>query len=236
MIAFKTEESLNEFTSTLMQLRYIGMKQVRVFQILQWILVCGGVVVGMSSCQRDPLKDLTTEDSQVFITNYDRSANFASYQTFSLPDSVVYLTNDRAQTSLTTLEQRFLDQVSQTMTSRGYRRTNTNADLGVAVSRINQRYVGVTSDPYSSYYMNYWGYGGFGSFYPYYPSYYSFYEVSDAYWQVQIVDLRNRNTANNQLNVVWQAEIRGDGIFDETSVNNILTSVFNQSTYLRSNQ
>ncbi|RRB02180.1 DUF4136 domain-containing protein [Larkinella rosea] len=212
-----------------------------VFQILLWASISGGIGSGISSCRPDPLNDLTPEDSQVFITNHDRSVNFANYKTYSLPDSVVEVANDRQTVSMTPLDQRVLDKLATTMTGLGYQRVSgkDSSDLGVAVMKINNSYVGVTSNPYSSYYLNYWGYGGlggYGGYSPYYPSYYSFYEVSDTYWLIQLIDLKHPNTADQKLNVVWQAQVRGNGIFDETSVDSIITSVFNQSTYLKGNK
>ena len=48
------------------------------------------------SCSPDALQDLTPEDSQVFITNYEKSVNFGNFNTFSLADSVFVLQNDRS--------------------------------------------------------------------------------------------------------------------------------------------
>ncbi|GAB3905939.1 hypothetical protein GCM10028803_37550 [Larkinella knui] len=214
-----------------------------VFRILLWASISGGIGGGISSCRPDPIDNLTPEESQVFITNHDRSVNFANYRTFSLPDSVVEVVNDQQRVSMAGMEPQFLDRLAQELTSRGYQRVsrNANPDLGVAVLRINNSYLGVTSMPYSPYYLDYWGYGGLGGLGGYgygygYPSYYSFYEVSDTYWMIQLVDLRNPNRTDQKLNVIWQAQIRGSGIFDETSVNSILSNVFQQSAYLRTNQ
>ncbi|MGA0559981.1 DUF4136 domain-containing protein [Larkinella sp. VNQ87] len=212
-----------------------------VFQILLWAGIGGAIGSGISSCRPDPLENLTPEESQVFITNRDRSVNFANYQTFSLPDSVVEVSNDQQQLSMTGIEPQFLDRLAQQLTSRGYQRVSrsTNPDLGVAVMRINNSYVGVTSMPFSPYYLDYWGYGGlggWGGFSPYYPNYYSFYEVSDSYWLIQLIDLKNPNTTDRELNVIWQAQIRGNGIYDATSVDTMLSKVFEQSAYLRANQ
>ncbi|RAK03223.1 uncharacterized protein DUF4136 [Larkinella arboricola] len=211
------------------------------FQILLWAGICAGIGSGISSCRPDALDGLSPEESQVFITNRDRSVNFATYKTFSLPDSVLEISNDQAQISMTGLEPTFLNRLAQELTSRGYQRVNRRADsdLGVAVMRINNSYVGVSSMPYSSYYLDYWGYGGlggWGGYRPYYPSYYSFYQVSDTYWMIQLIDLKNPNTADQELNVIWQAQIRGSGIFDANSIDAIITRVFEQSSYLRANQ
>ncbi|MFC5412638.1 DUF4136 domain-containing protein [Larkinella bovis] len=212
-----------------------------IFRILLWVAIGGGIGSGISSCRPDALSDLTPEDSQVFITNRDQSVNFAAYKTFSLPDSVVQISNDQAQLSNTGLEPPFLNRLAQELTNRGYQRVSRkdSADLGVAVMLVNNSYVGVSSMPFSPYYLDYWGYGGlggWGGYSPYYPSYYSFYEVSDTYWLIQAIDLKHPNTTDKELKVVWQAQIRGNGIFDAASIDSILTRVFEQSAYLRANQ
>lgn len=199
---------------------------------------------GLISCREQALRDLTPEDSRVYITNYDRSVNFSQFRTFSLPDSVVVESNDRVRTSLSPVEGRFIDQLAATLTGRGFQRVNIGqpADLGVAVIRVNNRYTGVTTNPYAGYYTNYWyggGFGGFGydPFFPYYPSYYQFYTVREQFWQVQIVNLRGRTattgTGQNQLPVVFQADIRGDNLTDSQAVDQAIEAVFAQSTYLQ---
>ncbi|GAB3253972.1 DUF4136 domain-containing protein [Larkinella harenae] len=212
-----------------------------ILKILLWLGVGVGFGSGISSCRPDPLDNLSPEESQVFITNRDRSANFATYKTFSLPDSVIEVSNDQARVSLTGLETPFLNRLAQELTSRGYTRVNRrdSTDLGVAVMRINNSYIGVNSMPFSPYYLDYWGFGGlggWGGFNPYFPNYYSFYEVSESYWMIQLIDLKNPNTADQELNVIWQAQIRGNGIFDANSIDAMLTKVFEQSSYLRANQ
>lgn len=213
------------------------------------------LIVGLSgsmvACRNDALKDLNAEDSQVFITNFDQSVNFGQYKTFSLPDSVIVQSNDRTQTSATAIEQQFLARVAEALTSRGYMRApqGQRPDLGAAVIRVNDIYTGVTSTPYSSYLSNYWygSYGGYGGYSPYYPSYYSFYQVSDQYWNVQLVDLKNSTVADstttgtgttgqNQLNVVYDAQIRGSGIFDAASVDRVVAAIFSQSAYLQTSR
>ncbi len=212
--------------------------------------------IGMTACRDNAIKDLSPQDSQVFITNYDRTASFGQYRTFSMPDSVLIQSNDQSQTSATATEQRFLTNVANALISRGYTRVSGSQkpDLGVAVIRVNDTYTGVTSTPYSPYLYNSWyggyGYGGLGGYgySPYYPSYYSFYQVSDNYWSVQIVDLKNSPTAatgntgttttdpnqgQNQLRVIYDAEIRGDGIFDANSVDQTVNAIFSQSPYLK---
>ncbi|RIV17878.1 DUF4136 domain-containing protein [Fibrisoma montanum] len=229
------------------------MKTSKTIKQTQWgiwmalLLTIGG---GLTACRDNAIDDLSTDDSQVFITNYDRNVNFGQYRTFSLPDSVLVESNNTYRGSLSTVEARFINQLAAALTSRGFQRVaqGQTADMGVAAIRVNNRYTGVTSVPYSPYYLDYWygagfygGLGpGFGGFYPYYPNYYQFYQVSEQYWQVQVVDLRNRpanggNTGSdqNQLRVIYQADIRGNGIFSEESVDRAVNAIFEQSPYLQ---
>lgn len=217
------------------------------WQPLQWlaaVAVALSLGAGLSACTNSATNDLGPEDSNVFITNYDRQVDFSQYKTFSLPDSVLVESNDSYGQSAQPTEVQFVNRVATELTSRGFTRTAAGqaADLGVVVTRVNNRYTGVAANPYAGYYGNYWG-GGFGYYDPfYYPSYYQYYQVSEQLWRIDMVDLKNRpiitpgtnpNDPNSQLKVVYSAELRGNGIFDSASVERIIANVFNQSPYLR---
>lgn len=209
------------------------------------LTLLAAISTSLVSCRDQALNDLSSDESRVYITNYDRAVDFGQFNTFSLPDSVVIESNDRVRTSLSSLENRFVEQLASTLTSRGFQRVSIGqpADLGVAVIRVNNRYTGVATNPYAGYYTNYWyggGFGGFGydPFFPIYPNYYQFYTVRDQYWQVQIVNLRAQpnnagGTTQNRLPVVFQANIRGDNLTDAQAVDEAIKAVFAQSTYLQ---
>lgn len=184
------------------------------------------------SCAPDPLQDLTVEDSQVFITNYQKTANFANYQTFSLADSVYTLQNQRAGVSTTALDFQILGRVTGNLTKRGYTRVlrGNKPDLGVNVIRISETQTGVVANynPWNSY----WGYGGGSGFY--YPPTYSYYQNTETYWYIEIVDLKNA-VAGQQATVIWNAQIRGNGIFEQSTLAEIVENVFTQSSYLKRN-
>ncbi len=183
------------------------------------------------SCSPDALQDLTPEDSQVFITNYEKSVNFGNFNTFSLADSVFVLQNDRSGVSTTSLDYQVLGRVAENMTKRGYTRVARGAkpDFGLNVIRISETQTGLVANynPWNSY----WGYGG-GGFY--YPPTYSYYQTTETYWHVEIVDLKNAGTSD-KATVVWNAQIRGDGIFDQNAVASVIDAVFTQSAYLKKN-
>lgn len=191
-----------------------------------------GVTVAIiaTACAPDPLKDLTVEETQVFITNYEPTTNFASYQTFSLADTVYVIQNQQTGVSTSSQDYVALDRVTSTLTQRGYKRVTREAkpDLGINVARIRETQTGLVANynPWNSY----WGYGGGGGFY--YPPTYSYYQTSETYWYLEMVDLKNA-TNGLQPKVVWNAQIRGNGIFDAASLTNVIDNVFKQSMYLK---
>lgn len=206
------------------------------------LLTVGG---GLTACRENAISDLTPEDNTVYITNRDRSVDFTQYRTFSLPDSVVIESNDRYTPSLNTTESQFITSVASGLTSRGFQRVSQGqaADLGVAVIRVDNRYTGVGVNPYGSYYSNYWYGGGFGGglggFYDPFlsPSYYT-YQVSDRYWEIRIVDLKNRPTGTTnpdqqQLQVIYSATVRGSEVTDATAAQQAVTALLGQSPYLQ---
>ncbi|WP_375444518.1 DUF4136 domain-containing protein [uncultured Fibrella sp.] len=212
------------------------------------VAVAIGLVFGLTACSNNATNDLSPQDSNVIITNYDRQADFSQYATFSLPDSVLVESNDRYQQSALPTEQRFVSRVATELTNRGFRRVSAgqSADLGVAITRVNNQYTGVATNPYAGYYSSYWGgFGpGYGGFYdPFYsPGYYQYYQISDQFWRIQLVDLKNRpivtpntdpNAPQNQLRVLFMAEVRGNGVFDDNAVDQLIADTFAQSTYLR---
>ncbi|MBD2700734.1 DUF4136 domain-containing protein [Spirosoma sp. BT702] len=204
-----------------------------------WVLLLLTVGGALTACRDNAISDLSPADSPVYITNYDRSINFGQYKTFSLPDSVIIESNNSYATAKNSISDRFVSNVANALTSRGFQRVDRGqkADLGVAVILVNNQYTGVASNPYS-YYSNYWGYGGLGGYgySPYSPSYYT-YEVTDRYWEIQIVDLKNSPTTSagqqQQLSVVYDATIRGADIIDTQSVDAATSAIFSQSPYLQ---
>ncbi|AQG77896.1 DUF4136 domain-containing protein [Spirosoma montaniterrae] len=210
-------------------------------RLLVLLLALSGALM---ACRENALNDLSPQDRLVYITNYDRSVNFSQYPTFSLADSVVVQQNDRVTTSQNEIDRRFISNVAAALTSRGFRRVAQGqpADLGVAIIRVNNRFTGVGVNP-NAYFSNYWFGGGFGGlggwgFDPFFPPYYT-YQVSDRYWEIQLVDLKNRPAPNGnnpvQLNVLFDATIRGADITDTQSVDTATTAIFNQAPYLRTN-
>ena len=219
-------------------------QQIKAGKQVFWATLLLTVGTGMTACRDNAINNLSPADQPVYITNYDRSVNFSQYKTFSLPDSVVVESNDGYGTASTSISSRFVSNVVSALTAKGFQRVAAGqpADLGVAVIRVDNQYMGVGVNPYS-YYSSYWGggYGGFGGYgySPYYPSYYT-YQVANQYWEIQVVDLKNRpattpttGTDQTQLNVIYDATVRGTDITDQSAVDAATTAIFQQSPYLQ---
>src|SRR5215213_773481 len=100
------------------------------------------------SCRKDPINNLTEEESRIYITNYDTSARFNSYRTFSILDSVAVISNNQLQThERRDIDAQFISAVASALIVRGYTRVSRdqNPDLGVAISRITNTSTNVVS-------------------------------------------------------------------------------------------
>lgn len=187
----------------------------------------------LSACNPDPLKDLSIEDSQVFITNHDKSVNYKQYKTFSILDSVLVVGNQGTGATLTDLDIKILTSVARNMENLGYTYVGPkdNPDVGINVAQVRNTYLNVVSSPLSPYAGNYWG-GGYGYGYP---SSYSYYQTRENYWYLEMLDFKNPDKQNKKLNVIWNSTIRGNGLFDAEYIDGLIQSVFKQSQYLKIN-
>jgi len=69
-------------------------------RIFASLVALSGMLLFLSSCYKDPLKDLTEDESRIYITNYDTSVTFSSYRTYSIADSVAIISNNNFQSDL----------------------------------------------------------------------------------------------------------------------------------------
>lgn len=184
------------------------------------------------SCNNDPLDDLSLEDTQVYMTDYDKSADFKAYKTFSVVDSVLIYGNQGTGTSLTSNDVLILEQVIKNMENLGYTYVTADKkpDLGINVGQVNNAYLNVVSRPIGSYWGGYYGGWGMG-----YPSYYSYYQVNESYWTLEMLDFKNANITQKEVNVVWRSQIRGEGLNERTLISTMIDKIFEQSQYLKIN-
>lgn len=190
----------------------------------------------LTGCTKDPISDLSSQDSHVFITNYSKTADFKTFKTFSIVDSVLIIGNrGYAGTSLAEVDILTLTRIIKNMTDKGYTYVapDKKPDLGINVYEIRNSYVNVVSNPYLG---NYWGGGFYGGGFGY-PSYYSYYEVQENYWLYEIADFKNADSTatDGGVEIIWNAQVRGNALFDKNYINSIVDSVFKQSSYIKPN-
>ena len=190
-----------------------------------------------TSCTKDVVSNLNTDESRIYITDHDSTVNFNNYKTYSISDSVAVINNGQSTRELTGVDQSYITAVEKYMNQNGYTMVTKkdNPDLGVDVSRIYNTTTGVISygnywDDYGGYWdPYYWGYPGYGYYIPYA---YSVYQIQEGALSIDLLDLKNASQ-QDKINVIWTGLIRGESIFDATVADSQVKALFDQSTYLK---
>ena len=204
-----------------------------------WLMYLPVLGFFLSSCTKDPLDNLTQEESRIYVTNYDTTVSFNNYKTFRIADSVAIIENNQLQgRERTAQDAQFIDATVNALQQKGYVRVNSGqvADLGVTVSAITNISTQVVSyRDYGNFYGGYWDpfYWDYPGYSYYVPTYYGIYETGETAITIDMVDLKNATNNSNQLKVIWSGLIRGSGIFSG-NISNQVNALFNQSSYLKS--
>jgi hypothetical protein len=199
-------------------------------------------VAALSSCTKDPLKDMTEDESRIYITNHDSTANFNSYKTYSLVDSVSLIDNSQyAGREATAWDVQLTSAIANAMNARGFVRVDRtqNPDLGINVSRVYNTTTNVVDlgdyyGGYGGYYdPYYWGYSGYDY---YFPSSYGLYQSTEAALSIDVLDLKDASSSNRTIKGVWNGLVRGEGIFRSSNVQSQVQALFDQSSYLKTSR
>ena len=197
-------------------------------------------ILSLSACTKQPLKNLTDDESRIYITNHNDSVSFTSFKTFSITDSVAVIDNNHLRgREVTDVDSAYINAVKQQMIAKGYTlvANNQTPDLGVAVNRVYNTYTGVVDysgyggDYYDYWDPYYWGYPGYGYYFPAY----GVYQVSEGALEVDILDLKDAS-ADKQIKDIWSGLIRGAGVFDVANAQTGVQALFDQSSYLKAGQ
>lgn len=193
----------------------------------------------VDSCKKDPLNNLTNEESRIYITNYDTTASYSSYATFSVTDSVTIVQDNQfAGRSYDAFDVNIINAMTQAMTQRGYQPVSksANPDLAINISRVYSSstvlfsyayywgYYGSYYDPY------YWGYPGYGYYDPYAVGAYS---VNTGGLEIDLLDLKNASANGKKLVGIWTGLARGEQVFNPNNASGEVTAMFSQSAYLK---
>ncbi len=182
-------------------------------KLLLFVILAGSLII--ASCTRYPgVTERLTED-MVVLTQYDTKADFSQYNTFAIPDSIVYYTDTDSGRILNATTQVLVNQIVKDMEARGYTRVNhdQSPNLAFNVTFFKNTNIDV-------YYPGwYWGYGGYyppdywyggwygwGYYYPYYPAYVTSYTTGTVV--VDVADFKNVDLVNHKVPIVWNIYIR----------------------------
>jgi len=204
--------------------------------------VFAGLVVAalfFAGCSKEPLDHITPEESRIYITNYDSAADFNSFKTYNVSDSVAVIKDGQSTKEVTNTDLAYIAAVDKYMQANGYVKVdkNQNPDLALTVNRIYNTTTGVIDynnywDYYGGYWdPYYWGYGGFGYYVPYG---YAIYSITEGALSIDILDLKNAKNSNT-IDIIWTGLIRGEGILDAANADSQVKALFDQSPYLKTN-
>ncbi|MBN9351252.1 MAG: DUF4136 domain-containing protein [Chitinophagaceae bacterium] len=203
---------------------------------IQSAMVLGLVVLFSLGCKKEPINNLSEEESRIYITDHDSTINFSNFHTFNVSDSVAVIQNGGEFHRLNATDSAYVDAVKNLMQSMGYVYVakDQNPDLGITVNRILSTSTGVISygsywDYYASYWDPfYWGFPGYGYGMPYG---YAVYQITEGAVSVDMVDLKDAGNSG-KLNIIWTGLIRGSGIYNPDVAQSQVKALFDQSSYL----
>lgn len=123
-----------------------------------WSLLIAGTSLLYIGCSKEPLDNLTTEESRIYITDHDSTVNFTNYSTYSISDSVAVIDNGQPTLELDNTDAAYIDAVKKYMSVAGFTLVGKDQapDLGLNVNNIINTTTGVIS--YDDYWNNYGGY------------------------------------------------------------------------------
>jgi hypothetical protein len=212
------------------------------------ILLSSLLITALASCRHYPnFEDLTYKP--IVATSHDSTANFGSYETYYMSDRLTLIGDNPSDTLVdNSVGDQIVDAIKTNMANRGYTRVanSANADIGVNNAIITITTTVVSYPP--SYWWGYPGYGGCyygycGGYYPTYPYYgYGYaltYTYSTGSLMIQMADLKNVDTTNHRINIIWTNF--NTGVLSTYTSTNISAAVdavnqaFTQSPYLKTN-
>jgi len=213
-------------SNKLFYIKFLNMKKLL-------FLLMGSTL--LFACKKTPDTD-ELMNSFVVQTAKDPNANFTSYKTYYISDTIALRASNPNDTLWTDASaKQLIDVVKSNMNSRGYTFVGhgANPDLGLGMTAIKDLNIGVI---YPGYWWGYWGgcYWGYCGYPPYY-GYGAIYSIPTGTMILDMIDLKNAS-ANAKLFVPWSSVMSGglgnSGNDLQLGVEAI-NQAFNQSSYIQ---
>ncbi len=179
------------------------------------------------------------EELDIVYTNYDKSFDFKSHKTYSMPDRIIKVTGEAVEGNLPeyvapATAAIALEQIKANMLSLGYTYVTDTAAAELILFPAALEVTNVAY--YYNYYYYYWGW-----YYPYYGGWYYPYGTTTTTYQTGtlFLDLTSKHdlSPTGKARAVWIAAINGllEGTTNEVNQRVVkgLNQAFKQSEYLR---
>lgn len=196
------------------------------------------LLLGLSACEKDP--DMNQLDADLVVyTDYDKDADFGSYKTYFLPDSILEAGGYRATYWKDENAKAIINKVAAEMDARGYTRIfdpekKEEANVGLQLSYVAQTTQVITG----GYWGGWWDYSFWGPWSGWYYPYPVSYSYNTNTLVMEMVDLTaDEDGAQKSLPVVWYASASGfqySGQFNQMMLQNSVVQAFEQSPYIKS--
>ncbi len=165
--------------------------------------------VTLFGCLKTPDTDKLS-NSFVVQSAKDANANFSSYKTYYISDTIALeTTNQNDSLWIGDDAKQLVAAVKQNMDARGYSLVpkSSKPDLGLGLTAIKDLNLGVI---YPGWWWGYWGgcYWGWCGYPPYYPYGGVIYSVPTGTLILDMIDLKNAST-NGKLFVPWSSVMSG---------------------------
>lgn len=188
------------------------------------------------SCEKYPGISGENTSQLVCWTDYDTTADFTQYKTFTIVDSIGVITSlGKAQKEKNHRSEVIRKKVISCMEDIGYVYSPDQYDLFVSMTEIEQTNISISYDPYMYFWNSYdpWGWGYYYG-YPYYPQYYISSAYSTQTFSIQIGDKKNEYVTEDGIAVlraVWSSAIKGLTGYDRTDseIEAAITECFSQT-------
>jgi len=197
-------------------------------------------LVTFFACRKTPD---TSQLSVNFVVQTAREpdANFASYKTYYISDTIALKTTNPNDTLWTDADAKQLsDAVKANMNARGYTLVShgSRPDLGLGLTVVKDLNLGVV---YPGWWWGYWGgcywyyYCGYPPYYPWYGGGGFVYSIPTGTIILDMIDLKNAD-ANGKLTVVWGSVMSGGLGYTSDDLQlgvDAIDQSFEQSPYLQ---
>jgi len=193
------------------------------------LLLFASVALFFASCTKyPPTSDRLLEDLAI-VTQYDTKINFNDYKTYSITNVITKITDKDTTYISDANATSTLNQIAKNMDARGFVKAaaGVKPDFGIQVLYFENTNVYV-------YYYDWWGYYPYWYYYYPYPTTY-YYTYTTGMGNIELIDMKNVNTASNVLYIRWNAYIRGllTGNHSQAEILNSIDQAFIQTPQLK---